>query len=83
MAGIIKAIKKYYKPTENQKLKHFHFRTITQLTDETFQRFCNRVEAEAKHCNFNCDSENCSAEKQLFAIKFSLALATMTYTMKP
>ena len=56
------SMRKYYKPTENQTLKHFHFRSITQQNDETFPRFCNRVEAEAKHCSFNCDSHTCTAQ---------------------
>ena len=58
----IKSMTDYYKPTENQTLKHFHFRTITQQHDETFSRFCNRVEAEAKHCHFKCTSDECTAE---------------------
>ena len=59
--AFIKSMKDYYKPTENQTLQHFHFRTIAQQSDETFSRFCNRVEAEAKHCNFKCASETCTA----------------------
>ena len=70
----ITAMKKYYKPTENQTLKHFHFRTIAQLADETFPRFCNRVEAEAKHCSFNCDSDDCTAEKT--AIRDQILIGT-------
>ena len=59
----VESIKKYYKPTENLTLKHFNFRTLTQQSDETFPRFCNRVEAEAKHCNFKCTSAACTSEK--------------------
>ena len=61
--AFVKAIKDYYKPTENQTLKHFHFRTVNQIPDESFSRFCNRVESEAKHCQFKCNSENCNAEE--------------------
>lgn len=70
----IRALKAYYKPTENTTLKHFHFRTITQLADETFPRFCNRVEAEAKHCDFKCDSGNCTAENT--AIRDQILIGT-------
>ena len=61
--AFVKAIKEYYKPTENETLKHFHFRTVNQLPDESFPRFCNRFETEAKHCQFKCNSENCNAEE--------------------
>lgn len=61
--AFVKAIKDYYKPTENQTLKHFHFRTVNQIPDESFSRFCNRVESEAKHCQFKCNNENCNAEE--------------------
>ena len=57
------SMKKYYKPTENETLKHFHFRAISQRDDESFPRFCNRVEAEAKHCSFKCESETCTAQE--------------------
>lgn len=59
----VAALKAYYKPTENHTLKHFHFRSITQQPEESFPRFCNRVESEAKHCNFMCESERCTAQE--------------------
>ena len=58
----VESMRKYYKPTENLTLKHFNFRTLTQQSDETFPRFCNRVEAEAKHCSFKCTSDTCTSE---------------------
>ena len=51
----------YYKPTENLTLKNFQFRSICQERDETFIAFCNRVEKEARHCQFSCDNEACTA----------------------
>ena len=52
----------YYKPTENLTLKNFQFRTLSQEKDETFIAYCNRVEKEARHCQFKCVSAICSAE---------------------
>ncbi len=51
----------YYRPTENLTLKHFKFRSLCQEKGETFIAFCNRVENEAKHCQFHCESTNCTA----------------------
>ena len=70
----VEAIKAYYRPTENQTLKHFHFRTVNQLPDESFPRFCSRVEAEAKHCRFKCDDQNCNAEET--AIRDQILIGT-------
>ena len=44
----------FYKPTENLTLKHFKFRTLTQEKGEAFIAFCNKVEKESKHCQFQC-----------------------------
>ena len=70
----VRAIKAYYKPTENQTLKHFHFRAVYQFPDENFPRFCNRVEAEAKHCQFKCNDEDCNAEET--AIRDQILIGT-------
>ena len=70
----MRTMKEYYKPTENETLKHFTFRSILQQPDETFPRFCNRVEAEAKHCNFKCPSVNCTAES--VAIRDQIIIGT-------
>ena len=56
-------LQEYYKPMENLTLKNFHFRALSQDKSETFISFCNRVEKEAKHCEFRCQSATCSAEK--------------------
>ena len=53
----------YYKPTENITLKHFQFRSNLQKENETFIAFCNRVALQAKHCNFNCESRQCTTEE--------------------
>ena len=52
----------FYKPTENLTLKNFQFRSLSQISGESFISFCNKVERDAKHCHFKCDSHNCSAE---------------------
>ena len=59
----MRKIQEFYKPTDNPTLKNFHFRALIQQDQESFPAFCNRVEKEARHCRFNCDNENCSAEK--------------------
>ena len=59
----IESMRQYYKPTENTTLKNFQFRTITQLPQETFPAFCNRVYKEAQHCEFKCDNDRCTAEE--------------------
>ena len=56
-------MQKYYKPTENLTLKKFHFRSLTQDSKETFPAFCNRVQKEAKHCQYECEQADCSAEE--------------------
>ena len=58
----VSKMKQYYKPTENLTLKHFQFRSLSQGREETFNAFCNRVEKEAKHCQFKCESDDCTAE---------------------
>ena len=52
----------YYKPTENATLMNYQFRELSQIQNETFPAFCNRVETEARMCNFKCTSANCTAE---------------------
>ena len=44
----------FYKPSENTTLNNFNFRSVTQLVNETFPTFCNRVERESKTCAFKC-----------------------------
>ena len=58
----VRDMKLFYKPTENPTLMHYHFRTLQQASDETFPAFCNRVVKEAKHCEFKCSHEDCTAE---------------------
>ena len=58
----IKKMQEYYKPTEHNTLKNFKFRALAQRSNESFHAFCNRVEREAKHCQFKCEDENCTAE---------------------
>ena len=59
----VKVMTQYYKPTENITLKHFQFRSNLQNENETFIAFCNRVALEARHCNFNCESPQCTSEE--------------------
>ena len=70
----VKAMKQYYKPTENATLKNFQFRALTQMENETFPAFCNRVCKEAAHCNLKCDSEDCTAEE--IAIRDQIVIGT-------
>ena len=58
----IEKMRNFYKPTENSTLKNFQFRSLMQGKNESFISFCNRVEKEAKHCQFKCNHENYIAE---------------------
>ena len=58
----VETMSAFYKPTENITLKHFHFRSNIQKDGEMFIAFCNRVLLEAKHYNFKCTAESCTAE---------------------
>ena len=51
------------------------FRSLVQEKNETFIAFCNRVGKEAKHCQFTCDSEHCTAEKT--AIRDQIVIGTI------
>jgi hypothetical protein len=72
--AFVRKIQEFYKPTDNPTLKNFHFRALTQQDQESFPAFCNRVEKEARHCRFNCDNENCSAEK--IAVRDQIVIGT-------
>ena len=61
-ANFVDKMKVYYKPTENATLKNFQCRCLHQEKTETFVAFCNRVEREAKHCQFNCSATGCNAD---------------------
>ena len=64
----------YYRPTENLTLKNYMFRALVQEKNETFIAYCNRVGKEAKHCQFTCDSEHCTAEET--AIRDQIVIGT-------
>ena len=64
----------YYKPTENPTLKNFQFRSVVQGKAETFTAFCNRVEMEAIHCQFKCESEACTAQE--IAVRDQIVIGT-------
>ena len=70
----IDTMQTYYKPTENPTLKNFHFRSLTQHTSETFPAFCNRIDKEAKHCHFKCNSDDCTAENT--AVRDQIVIGT-------
>ena len=70
----IETMKEFYKPTANDTLKNYHFRSLSQLETETFPGFCNRVQKESKHCNFKCSSEECTAEET--AIRDQIIIGT-------
>ena len=61
--SFVSKLQDYDKPTQNLTLKNFQFRTLVQEKNETFTSFCNKVAREAKHCQFKCDGENCTAEE--------------------
>ena len=57
------AMQEFYKPTENLTLKNYQFRSLRQESQETFVSFVNRVEREAKQCQFKCKHKDCTSEK--------------------
>ena len=67
-------IQEYYKPTENLTLKNFQFRALSQEKEEAFVAFCNRVEKEAKHCEFKCANADCTAEST--AVRDQIVIGT-------
>jgi hypothetical protein len=75
-AGFIMQMQEYYRPTENPTLKNFQFRAISQAKNETFTAFCNRVDKEAKHCQFKCIHEDCTAE--VTAIRDQIVIGIMS-----
>ena len=70
------AIQAFYKPTENLTLKNFQFRALCQESKETFVSFVNRVEKDAKQCNFKCESDQCTAET--IAIRDQVVIGTIS-----
>lgn len=70
----ISSLQKFYLPTENTTLKHYQFRSITQNIQETFISYCNRVEKEAKNCNYKCTHDDCTAEN--VAIRDQIIIGT-------
>ena len=69
-----------YKPTENSTLKNYQFRQLLQSENETLTAFMNRVEAEAKHCQFNCESDDCTAE--MTAVRDQVLIGTVNNTVR-
>jgi len=78
--GFLAKMRAFYRPTENLTLKNYHFRQIVQHEEETFTAFCNRVDAEAKHCQLNCESETCTAEST--AIRDQIVIGTVNSTIR-
>ena len=79
-ASFLAKIREFYKPTENHTLKNYHFRQLIQSEDETLTAFCNRVETEARHCQFNCGSEQCTAEGT--AVRDQIIIGTTNNTIR-
>ena len=67
-------LQKFYLPTENNTLKHYQFRSISQNNEESFTSFCNRIEKEAKNCNYKCSHTDCTAED--IAIRDQIIIGT-------
>ena len=78
--GFLAKMRVFYRPTENLTLKNYHFRQIVQHEEETFTAFCNRVDAEAKHCQLNCESGTCTAEST--AIRDQIVIGTLNSTIR-
>ena len=70
----VHSLQQLYQPTENSTLKHYQFRSVSQNNQESFISFCNRVEKEAKSCNFKCTNSDCTAEDT--AIRDQIVIGT-------
>ena len=64
----------YYKPTEHYIIRNYEFRQLTQLPNETFSAFCNRIEAAGKTCHFCECTRNCKAEE--YAVRDQIVIGT-------
>ena len=73
-------MEEFYKPSENLTLNNFQFRSVTQLVNETFSSFCNRVAREAKTCNFKCKHADCSGED--IAIRDQVVIGTTNHKIR-
>ena len=45
----LQKIREYYKPTENFIIQNHEFCQLSQMQNETFSTFCNRVKQLVKH----------------------------------
>ena len=70
----VKTMKEFYKPTSNITLMNYHFRALSQMENETFPGFCNRVQKEANHCTFKCTHPDCTAEE--IAVRDQIIIGT-------
>ena len=59
---LIELMKECYTPNSNKVKNHYLFHRITQQSNETFYDFVYRVKAEAKHCNFKYNNEECTVK---------------------
>ena len=58
-------MKERYAPTSNKVQNHYKFHRLNQQIAETFDDFTYQVKAEAKLCEFKCDSETCTVQDTL------------------
>ena len=73
-------MREYYKPTENFIIRNYEFRQLSQMPNETFSAFCNRVEAAGKTCHFCECTKGCRVEE--FGIRHHIIIATTNDTIR-
>ena len=59
---LIELMKECYTPNSNKVKNHYLFHRITQQSNETFDDFVYQVKAEAEHCDFKYNNEECTVK---------------------
>lgn len=73
-------MKDRYTPNSNKVKNHYLFHRITQQSNETFDDFVYRVKAEAEHCDFKCNNEECTVKDIL--IRDQILVGTNNETIR-
>ena len=73
-------MREYYKPTENFIIRNYELRQLSQMPNETFPAFCNRLEAAGKTCHFSKCTKDCCAEE--YAIRNHIVVGTTNDTIR-
>ena len=76
----LQKMREYFKSTENFIIRNYEFRQLSQMPNETFCAFCNRVKAADKTCHFCECTKGCRAEQ--FSIRDQIVIRTTNNTVR-